>query len=100
MRRREFIGLAVGGAVVLGAGYGLSDRRNLRRADLKPDGGDLLALEPDEAEILYLASLAPSGHNTQPWFISLLGPYHWIIGHDHRRWLPAVEGRPSRTGTR
>ena len=91
MRRRKFIGLAVGGAVVLGAGYGLSDRRNLRRADLKPDGGDLLALEPDEAEILYLASLAPSGHNTQPWFISLLGPYHWIIGHDHRRWLPAVD---------
>jgi hypothetical protein len=48
-------------------------------------------LNPDEKEILFLASLAPSGHNTQPWFVQYLEPYHWIIGNDKSKWLPAVD---------
>ncbi|MFN0067954.1 MAG: nitroreductase, partial [Limisphaerales bacterium] len=92
MRRRKFIGLAVGGAIaVIGtAGYLLSDQRNLLRADLKPDD-DLDLLQPDEKQILLLASLAPSGHNTQPWFVQYLEPYRWTIGNDRRKWLPAVD---------
>jgi hypothetical protein len=42
-------------------------------------------------DILYLASLAPSGHNTQPWTVRIVGPQHWIIGSDRERWLPAVD---------
>nr|WP_236579558.1 hypothetical protein [Pseudanabaena sp. lw0831] len=47
--------------------------------------------KPDENEILHLASLAPSGHNTQPWFVQYLEPYNWIIGNDKSKWLPAVD---------
>jgi hypothetical protein len=50
-----------------------------------------MPLLPDERAILLLASLAPSGHNTQPWFIKYMEPYHWIIGNDKSRWLPAVD---------
>jgi hypothetical protein len=35
--------------------------------------------------------LAPSGHNTQPWIIRRVEPFHWIIGNDKKRWLPAVD---------
>ncbi|MEJ7822649.1 MAG: hypothetical protein WKF85_10035 [Chitinophagaceae bacterium] len=48
-------------------------------------------LKPNEREILYLASLAPSGHNTQPWFVEYIEPYHWFICNDKSKWLPAVD---------
>jgi hypothetical protein len=50
-----------------------------------------LKLDKDEIEILYLASLAPSSHNAQPWTVKIVGPKHWIIGTDRKRWLPAVD---------
>jgi len=43
------------------------------------------------AEILRLASLAPSGHNMQPWFVRRLKPYEYVIGMDKARLLPAVD---------
>ena len=81
-----------GAALLIGGGaaYVLSDRRNLVRSDA-PRSDATPALRPDEARILALASLAPSGHNAQPWFVRPLAPYHWIIGNDRRRWLPAVD---------
>jgi hypothetical protein len=42
-------------------------------------------------EILYLASLAPSGHNSQPWVVRILEPKQWVIGSEKKRWLPAVD---------
>jgi hypothetical protein len=48
-------------------------------------------LKQDGLRILALASLAPSGHNTQPWGIKLIDPYTWIITSDQQRWLPAVD---------
>jgi hypothetical protein len=92
MNRRKFI--AITGGTVLAGGttaYLLSDRRNLVRDDLKPANSRGNVLKPDEEVILYLASLAPSGHNTQPWFVQYLEPYHWIIGNDKSKWLPAVD---------
>lgn len=44
-----------------------------------------------ETEILYLASLAPSGHNAQPWVITVNSHNHWMIGSDRSRWLPVVD---------
>jgi len=66
----------------------------LRRNDLPPFNGEkesIKGLEKDEIEILYLASLAPSGHNTQPWTVRILEPKHWVISSDKKRWLPAVD---------
>ncbi|MEZ2246856.1 hypothetical protein [Microcoleus sp.] len=92
MNRIKFIGNAVGTMIVAGTtAYLLSDKSNLSRADIKPSGDRNETLKPDEKEILFLASLAPSGHNTQPWFVQYLAPYHWIIGNDRTKWLPAVD---------
>lgn len=92
MDRRKFIGIAGGTTVAAGTtAYLLSDKSNLSRVDIKSVDSNGEMLKPDEKEILLLASLAPSGHNTQPWFIQYLEPYHWIIGNDKSKWLPAVD---------
>ncbi|MEN6411805.1 MAG: nitroreductase family protein [Veillonellales bacterium] len=51
----------------------------------------LNGLSETEIQILYLATLAPSGHNTQPWTITIKEPKRWVIGSDRRRWLSAVD---------
>ena len=48
-------------------------------------------LSEEEIELLYLASLAPSGHNTQPWRITIKKDKLWGIGSEKTRWLPAVD---------
>ena len=91
MNRRHFVRLAGGALLVTaGAAYLLSDRRNVLRSDTS-EAEATPTLLPDEEQILFLASLAPSGHNTQPWFVRRLEPYHWIIGNDRLKWLPAVD---------
>ena len=92
MNRREFLGIA-GGSIVIGGVtyYLLSDKSNFTRADVKQNDKGKILVKPDEKEILFLASLAPSGHNTQPWFVKYVKPYHWIIGNDISKWLPAVD---------
>ncbi len=92
MNRRKFLGVA-GGTVLTAGGltYFMSDHNNFVRTDLKVGSSDKSLLKPDEREILYLSSLAPSGHNTQPWFVKYLEPYHWTICSDKSKWLPAVD---------
>jgi hypothetical protein len=92
VKREQFIGIASGTIIAaVTTSYLLSDKRNLSRAEIKPSDEKNATLQPDEKEILLLASLAPSGHNTQPWFVRYLAPYHWIIGNDKSKWLPAVD---------
>jgi hypothetical protein len=91
VNREQFISIASGTIIAaVTTSYLLSDRNNLVRSDLKQIDNNK-TLKPDEREILFLASLAPSGHNTQPWFVRYLAPYHWIIGNDRSKWLPAVD---------
>jgi hypothetical protein len=92
MNRTKFIGIA-GGSIIatLVTSYLLSDKSNLLRKELKVIDSRNVAFKLDENEILHLASLAPSGHNTQPWFVQYLEPYNWIIGNDKSKWLPAVD---------
>jgi hypothetical protein len=48
-------------------------------------------LDADHAAILYFASLAPSGHNAQPWIVKILTENHWILGTAESRWLPVID---------
>ena len=92
MKRRKFLGIA-GGVIIIGGAtyYGFSDKSNFVRANVKQDYDSKIPFKLDEEEILTLASFAPSGHNTQPWLVKYIAPYHWIIGNDKSRWLPAVD---------
>jgi hypothetical protein len=56
-------------------------------------GGDELppGLDPTLADVLYHASLAPSGHNTQPWVVRVPEPNRLLIGTARDRWLPKVD---------
>jgi hypothetical protein len=92
MKKRNFITISGTAIAVAGAVYYLStDKRNFVRTDIKADPSGNIPLKNDEREILYLASLAPSGHNTQPWLVKYIEPYHWIIGNDKSKWLPGVD---------
>jgi nitroreductase len=92
MNRRNFFKIAGGTILVMGGTYYLlSDKRNFTRSEIRENASARVSLLPAEREILYLASLAPSGHNTQPWLVKYLEPYHWIIGNDKSKWLPAVD---------
>ncbi|SFL52012.1 Acg family FMN-binding oxidoreductase [Pelosinus propionicus] len=91
MNRRQFIKWSGAG---LAAAGGLSLFHSL--AQLKEVARDnsydyVQEIEKDFRELLYLASLAPSGHNTQPWTVKFITVHHWIIGTDAARWLPAVD---------
>ncbi|GGI29179.1 Acg family FMN-binding oxidoreductase [Pedobacter mendelii] len=92
MNRRKFLAGSGATIVIVGVtGYMLSDMQNFERSDSDTKQNNKTRLKADEIKILSLASLAPSGHNTQPWFIKSLAPYHWIICNDKKRWLPAVD---------
>ncbi|MBL0358445.1 MAG: nitroreductase [Chitinophagaceae bacterium] len=91
MNRKKFLTIA-GIAVAAGGAYYIStDKSNFTRADIKGTPAEKFPLLPDERTILYLASLAPSGHNTQPWLVKYIKPFHWIVGTDKNKWLPAVD---------
>jgi len=92
MHRRNFITLTGATVVVAGGLYYLfTDKRNAVRTEPQNDSPKTTLLTTDERTILYLASLAPSGHNTQPWLVKHIEPYHWIIGNDKSKWLNAVD---------
>ncbi len=92
MNRRNFITLTGATFVVAGGAYYLStDKSNFLRTDIKDVSLRRIPLNKDERVILELASLAPSGHNTQPWFVKYIEPYHWIIGNEKTRWLLGVD---------
>lgn len=92
MKRRKFLAIAGGVTAVAGAvAYLASDKKNFERKHQLPGNSGKTLLQQDEARILYLASLAPSGHNTQPWLVKYVEPFHWIIGNDKSKWLPAVD---------
>lgn len=99
MNRRTFLKAGLTAATLtMGSGAFLTacGRRNLR-SDLM--GGDPLSgdhaisrLTSDGYKILYYASCAPSGHNSQPWFVKINSQMDWTVGSDSTRWLPIVDG--------
>lgn len=93
MNRRKIL-LAAGSAATLASSYAWHERRGLVRADLssaeEPPQFSSPFDSPEIRAILSCASLAPSGHNTQPWTVSL-GDGELRIGTDKTHWLPKVD---------
>jgi nitroreductase len=96
LSRRKFIksSFAVG-ALAMGFTPFLSAcGRGVRRGDIKPVGRlpeAIPDLDDQSAGILHYASLAPSGHNAQPWYVKVVNRGEWIIGADPERRLPTVD---------
>ena len=95
INRRSFLKRTLAaGSMAVGTGSLVSACSGFRRTDL-PDQ-DLLKpisaqLDQVGGAILYYASLAPSGHNAQPWFVRVVKKDEWIIGLDPQRRLPEVD---------
>ena len=94
MNRRDFLkqtaaaGIVLAGGTLTGACSGLT--RNDVAANIST-GDHLPKLDPRSRAILYHASLAPSGHNSQPWRVRIEAPNIWVIEADAQRRLPCVD---------
>ncbi len=95
MSRRAFIRRCLGGGIsALGAGPLLSSCSGVRRSHSKPPLvpiEEIPELDDQSVAILHYASLAPSGHNSQPWYVQKKARFDWVIGADPARRLPAVD---------
>jgi len=78
-------------AVLAGPGLWVSSCARNLRAELMGPNPIADSLNPETWNILYHASFAPSGHNSQPWFVEIINENEWIIGSDERRWLPRID---------
>ena len=95
INRRSFLKNSLAaGSLLTGAGSFLFACSGITRSDLPdagPDGHSTVFLGKVRTSILSYAALAPSGHNSQPWFVKINNPNEWIIGADPNRRLPAVD---------
>ncbi len=94
MNRRNFLKVSAEGMIILGGLSFIQACSGFKRSDLdtlKDQQQTIKGLDKDGMEMLSLASLAPSGHNAQPWMVRIIEPDHWMIGSDKKRWLPAVD---------
>jgi len=93
-RRRFLLKTLAGGLLLSGSGSLISACSGIVRSDIpKPDPALNSTIQLDEVgrAVLYYASLAPSGHNSQPWTVRVVDQNEWIVGADPRRRLPAVD---------
>ncbi len=92
--RRRFLKSTLSAGAALGIGsynlpcYG-SGRACLYRG--APEDQKIKGLDERRIRILHYASLAPSGHNTQPWTVKVINENEWIIGMDAGRHLAATD---------
>jgi hypothetical protein len=92
MKRRDFLKGTIATGVLAAAGVPvLSSCSGVKRSDLPASEEPVGGLDGESARVLWYASLAPSGHNSQPWFVKVLGKGEWIICGDPQRRLPAVD---------
>lgn len=96
INRRHFMKQTIAlGATALGTGSLLNAcSSSITRQDLERDVTSqptMGMLQKEHIAILHHASLAPSGHNSQPWIVRVAGPDQWIIEADPNRRLPGVD---------
>jgi hypothetical protein len=92
--RRDFLGKAVGSVLAFYSAPLLIGCSGVIRSEIayNPSFKDSsIKIDKNSAAILHYASLAPSGHNAQPWLVKLNSPSEWIISADPKRQLPAVD---------
>ncbi len=80
--------LAAGAAPLIPASAGAA--RSDFRSGLRTES-PVAGIDPALGRILHYASLAPSGHNSQPWYVRWIDDRKMIIGADPDRRLPAVD---------
>jgi hypothetical protein len=88
--RRRFIGLTATGAVVGFTGCAGSDTEKERYRNAASTLRATLGADPDIAELVRFATLAPNGHNTQPWRFEVASERIHIVPDMTRR-TPAVD---------
>ena len=92
--RRLFLKQTLNAGIAFSCGLVNTGCSGLKRSDItgtmSADSGISL-LDPVSRSILHHASLAPSGHNSQPWRVRIERPDLWIIEVDRDRCLPAVD---------
>lgn len=91
MNRRQFINYSGASLALLGGAYLFNSLLQLKTPDRENVGKQIKGLEEGLLDIIYLASLAPSGHNTQPWTVRIIESNHWVIGTDLTRCLAVVD---------
>jgi len=94
MTRRTFLmRTAAAGALAFSGGVFFSRCGGTGRMDFAEPhrGKEIPGLDPLSRDVLYQASLAPSGHNSQPWIVSLAAADEWVLRADPSRRLPAVD---------
>lgn len=94
MNRRKFIQHALVAGAALSPSFLLTGCSGWKRTDVSETGtgmNPLPFLEETSATICRYASLAPSGHNSQPWRVRVEQPDRWVIEADPNRKLPAVD---------
>ena len=89
--RREFLKWGASGTAVALAGSVGCGCTGVRRSDLPSAANDATVIAPDLKRLLYLASLAPSSHNTQPWRVRVVDETHLCLSIDPHRCLPVVD---------
>ena len=93
-RRRFLKNSLVAGSLLAGSSSFISGCSGISRSDMPNRGLDnqsTTQLDEVRNGILYYASLAPSGHNSQPWYVKVNSQNEWVIGVDPNRRLPAVD---------
>ena len=94
INRRDLIKGSLGAGMAMGMGPLFTSCSGVTRNDLpalKKTSQDTMQLDDTTRIILYHASLAPSGHNSQPWCVHIDGPGAWRVTIDESRQLPAVD---------
>jgi len=91
MTRRELIIKGALGAGALMTINGILPGLSYLQRVMAEDNIEPVNVSERDRFLLNNASLAPSGHNTQPWRVKIISDNEWIIGWDKSRSLPAVD---------
>lgn len=95
INRREFIKTGVAaGTLLTGAGALFTSCSGITRADLplgQASNEAMEGLDKRRLSILKYASLAPSGHNCQPWLVKIIDVNKLVVAADPARRLSAVD---------